>query len=343
MQKILSLIIPTYNMSLYIERCLQSLLSDGTNHDLEILVINDGSTDDSPEKAKRMARTAPQTIRVIDKPNGNYGSCINRGLKEATGKYIKILDADDYFDKDALHTFINELKTIDADLVLTDHTRTHADGTMRRKTFSLPQRKILSFPEICQSAQFVKLWMHSVAYRREIFSKIEYNQTEGISYTDQEWIYLPLTRVRTAYYIPVSLYYYVLGREGQTMSAEFMERHFEDHIICLKKLLAWYTQMPDDVALPVRKMLYQRLHWLALLIYKKSLITMSRGRVPDYMHGFDSHIGKVLPKLHYDLGKDWLSLPMLPFRYIRIWRKNPKSRMLQLITAVYLWKRKNIK
>ena len=101
--------------------------------------------------------------------------------------------------------------------------------------------------------------------------------------------------------------------------------------------------MPDDVALPVRRMLYQRLHRLALLIYKKSLITMSRGRIPDSMHSFDSYIGKVLPKLHYDLGKEWLSLPMLPFRYIRIWRKNPESRMLQLITAVYLWKRKNIK
>ena len=101
MNKLLSIIIPTYNMEKYLHKCLDSLVvSDENMVRLEVLVINDGSKDTSSQIAHEYEDKYSKTIRVVDKDNGNYGSCINRGLKEATGKYVKVLDADDYLDTD---------------------------------------------------------------------------------------------------------------------------------------------------------------------------------------------------------------------------------------------------
>lgn len=206
MKKLLSVLIPTYNMSLYIERCMNSLLSEKTKDKLDIIVINDGSKDDSSEKAKKIALLYPNSIRVIDKENGNYGSCINAGLRLAKGKYIKILDADDQFDTKNLERILEEIENKEADLVLTDFLINKEQGKSELINFSIDPFKLLPFSEICSSKDFKRLWMHSVMYKTSIFKNINYHQTEGISYTDQEWIFAPLSVVKNVFYIPCSLY-----------------------------------------------------------------------------------------------------------------------------------------
>ena len=127
--KILSIIIPTYNMEKYLRKCLDSLIvSDEKMQMLEVLVINDGSRDSSSLIAHEYEAKYPLTIRVVDKENGNYGSCINRGLKEATGKYVKVLDADDYFDTISFEQFIILLASTDADLVISDYSKVNEHG-----------------------------------------------------------------------------------------------------------------------------------------------------------------------------------------------------------------------
>ena len=122
MEKILTIVIPTYNMQDYLRRCLDSLIVPEEQMQLlEVLVVNDGSKDNSSAIAHEYQDKYPDTFRVIDKENGNYGSCVNRGLKEASGKYIKILDADDWFDKTILARYVEFLKTLNVDLVLTDY------------------------------------------------------------------------------------------------------------------------------------------------------------------------------------------------------------------------------
>ena len=91
--KQLSIIIPAYNVSPYIERCLDSVTEDtDLLKVLDVIVINDGSTDDTLEKIKRYEKMFPDSLRVIDKENGGHGSGINRGVQEAKGKYLKVLD-----------------------------------------------------------------------------------------------------------------------------------------------------------------------------------------------------------------------------------------------------------
>ena len=120
MDKILTLVIPSYNMEAYLPYCLDSLLVKANLGCLEVLVVNDGSRDRTSEIAHAYEKSWPDVLRVIDKENGNYGSCVNRGLKEARGKYIKILDADDSFDTANFEKYLAFLQMTDADLVISD-------------------------------------------------------------------------------------------------------------------------------------------------------------------------------------------------------------------------------
>ena len=114
MTKLLSIIIPSYNMERHLRKCLCSVcIEDGRLLDLlDILVVNDGSTDETSAIAHEFANRHPSVFRVIDKANGHYGSCVNRGLVEACGTFVRILDADDYLDTNGLKSLLTFLQNI---------------------------------------------------------------------------------------------------------------------------------------------------------------------------------------------------------------------------------------
>lgn len=107
---LLSIIIPSYNMEEYIGNNLKKLVAAQHLDKIEIIVVNDGSKDDTSAIAHEYQQQFPQNIIVVDKENAHYGSCINKGLTLARGKYFRILDADDFFESDALDAFIEKLK-----------------------------------------------------------------------------------------------------------------------------------------------------------------------------------------------------------------------------------------
>lgn len=204
-------------MEKYLSKCLDSLIVPNLD-DVEVLVINDGSKDSSSKIGHEYQDKYPKSFRIIDKENGNYGSCINRGLKEATGKYVKVLDADDSFNGSNFPPFIELLKTIDVDLVLSDFCIVDGqDKLISDEVIYLPDGEILPFSEAYRGIVKQLLNMHSVTYRRSIFDNIDYFQTEGISYTDQEWVFEPMLQVKTLFYYKRQIYRYLIGRSGQTM------------------------------------------------------------------------------------------------------------------------------
>ena len=98
--KTLTIIVPSCNMEKYLAKCCESMVvAPELMEHLEVIVVNDGSTDGTSEVAHSFERQYPGTFRVIDKPNGHYGSCVNSGLAEAKGEFVKLLDADDTYDK----------------------------------------------------------------------------------------------------------------------------------------------------------------------------------------------------------------------------------------------------
>ena len=232
MDKVLTIIIPTYNMEKYLRYCLNSLIVPNMDK-VEVLVINDGSKDGSSAIAHEYQDKYPLTFRVIDKDNGNYGSCINRGLKEAKGKYIKVLDADDSFDSESYQEFIDHLFKIDVDLILSDTTIVDESG-MNTGYMKVNERPNVVF-DFQKRPVFVQ--MHCVTYKTDNLRAICYYQTEGISYTDQEWIFWPMSTVRKAYYVPQTLYRYLMGRTGQTMDPQILTKAFPQELKILERMI----------------------------------------------------------------------------------------------------------
>ncbi len=109
-KKILSVSIASYNVEKFLDQTLESCLVPEIMDRLEVIIVNDGSKDGTADVAKKYTEKWPDTFILVDKENGGYGSTVNVGIKTATGKYFRLLDGDDWFDKDGLREFIGILE-----------------------------------------------------------------------------------------------------------------------------------------------------------------------------------------------------------------------------------------
>lgn len=221
--KRLSVIIPTYNMAELLPACLDSIVRSTASSVLDVVVVNDGSRDSSLSIAQRYADRYPDIVRVIDKPNGNYGSTINAALPTLQGEYVKILDADDTFNCSAVGRMVDFLKSVSGvDMVVGPFTEIHKKGEYNIN-YTLSKEQPYEFGKVYKAESVLKeghipfFMMHSVVYRTELLQQMEYRQTEGISYTDQQWCFFPIFKISTIAFTDISLYRYNLTREGQTM------------------------------------------------------------------------------------------------------------------------------
>ncbi len=226
--KLLSIIIPTYNMAALLPRCLDSLVAAQHADLLDVLVVNDGSKDDSSAVGHRYEAQHPDVVRVIDKPNGNYGSTINAALPLAEGKYVKVLDSDDWFDTTALDEMLCCLEKQDADMVITHFTQLGANGSREVVRYNTMGREPYTYGQVYELDNVLKdkyirfFLMHALTYRTDLLRRIGYHQTEGISYTDTEWSSLPVFHAQTILFLDLNVYQYNLDRAGQTMAPEVL-------------------------------------------------------------------------------------------------------------------------
>lgn len=323
--KILSLIIPTYNMEKYLRKCLDSLnMGNEKMGDLEVLIINDGSKDSSLKIAHEYETKCPQTFRVIDKENGNYGSCVNRGLNEASGKYIKVLDADDSFNTEALSAFIDFLSCHDADLFITNFQQVHDDGEVVSSNICpFPSNHKLQLLDYFSTDYFKFLQMHSVTYRRQNLIDIHYKQTEGISYTDAQWIFLPISTVKSFYYCPYMLYNYLIGREGQTMAADV----FVKSIPQLIKMTIGRVNMFEQYHLSdsaYRQYFLSKLSETLKFIYRYALVVDVK--FIEELKSFDDGI-KNSSQAYYEYSNDVVLFDKIPFKLIKRWRESGRKQL----------------
>lgn len=339
MDKILTLIIPTYNMEQYLRYCLDSLLVDEGMDALEVLVVNDGSRDSSLDIAREYERKYPQTFKVIDKGNGNYGSCVNRGLAEATGKYVKVLDADDSFDTEHFGRYLSFLQEMDADLVLSDFAVVDTNRTIR-KIIKYDQGLgcMFEMEQVCCSAKFQNMQMHAVTYRLENLRKLGYVQTEGISYTDQQWIFLPMITVKTIAYFDKYVYKYLVGRVGQTMEPVFKFQNLLYVMRCgLDMASAYETHMRQIADKIVLNYLRARLIPFLKAAYVTSL-THYNMETRQALINYDDELKKRCAEMYELIGNKYVS-SFMGFRYIDYWRKHRNANMtlIRTLSKCYLF------
>jgi len=271
-EKILSVIIPTYNMEKYLCRCLDSLIIDKGIERLEVLIINDGSEDSSSDLAHEYQDKYSDIFHVIDKENGNYGSCINRGLKEATGKYIRILDADDSLNIETLEEIIGILKNVDNDVVLTNSVVVKDEVKKEKHFLNYVDGQLIKIDD-----EVVAYFsMHNVIYKRNLLKKIGYLQTEGMPYTDQEWIFYPMLYADTVVFFNLSFYQYTLGREGQTMNWNSICRNISSIEYIVRQMFVRLLNDRNNISVCRRVYAENVLRVQLELIYKIELLSKKK-------------------------------------------------------------------
>lgn len=237
-------------------QCLDSLVLSSAAAELDVVVVNDGSRDSSLTIANRYAERYRDVVRVIDKPNGNYGSTINAALPTLKGEYVKILDADDTFDCQAIAPFVEYLERVSgADMVVAPFIELDFRGE-RRVDYNIYSRKVYGYgvpysaEQIFADGEIKYFMMHSVAYRTEMLQQMNYHQTEGISYTDQQWCFYPIFKVESVAFTDIALYRYNLAREGQTMQASIQLRRIDqlrDVVVDMAKYLRQNREGLSDI------------------------------------------------------------------------------------------------
>lgn len=319
MEKVLSILIPSYNMEKYLDKCLSSL-DIKYKEKLEVIAVNDGSKDKTLEIARKYAERYPDTYKVIDKENGNYGSCINAGLKAAQGKYVKVLDADDYFSKEGFEKYLKELENTDSDLVITNYQIVNEDGEVTKKwePKGLAAHETLRWEDVSKNLHESDFQMHAVTYRKDILTKLNYVQQEGIPYTDQQWMFLPMTEVKKITYIDEYVYNYLVGRTGQTVSTDA----YVKNISALKRVAS--QMMKDKTTFKIEDPYFeQRMQFILRDIYYVYLIKMNdRSRIEE-LRELDNNIKECSPELWTSL--EQIQLYGLPVHFIRIWRKSHRK------------------
>ncbi|MEF2846548.1 MAG: glycosyltransferase family 2 protein [Eggerthellaceae bacterium] len=250
--KTISFAVPCYNSADYMENCVKSLLPCG--EDIEIILVDDGSTkDDTPAICDRLQAEHPGIIRAIHKENGGHGSAVNAGLAAAEGLYFKVVDSDDWLDKDAMDVIMPYLRQQKArlehtgDIVSTPtdmiignyvyekvHEGTH---TTMRYTNVFPTDKEFGWSEVGHFRQSQYLLMHSVIYRTALLRDMDLKLPEHCFYVDNIFVYVPLPHVKTMRYFNVDMYRYFIGREDQSVNEQVMLSRIDQQLRVTKVMI----------------------------------------------------------------------------------------------------------
>ena len=238
-KKILSITVPCYNSQDYMENCINSLISERDR--VEIIIINDGSSDRTGEIADKYAEKYPDCVRVIHQKNGGHGEGINQGVKHASGTYFKVVDSDDTLSAD-FSAFIDALEECEkaggVDLAVTNYYYVHTDGIGDRSidySSTLPKNEIFTWERSKPFKLDQMLTIHSCTFRTELMKAWHEPLPKKVFYEDNLMVCKTLTRVKSMYYFPKDLYRYWIGRPDQSVQENVMKGRYSHQILVTVK------------------------------------------------------------------------------------------------------------
>ena len=270
--KLITFVIPSYNSEGYLASCLDSLLV-GLDEDIEIIVVNDGSKDNTSKIAHEYADKY-DFIRVIDKENGGHGSVINVGIKEAKGLYFKVLDSDDRLDKFGLFNLISFIKRhIEdknlPDLYLADYNSiSEVDGNRQLSSLIKRTRKkneVTSFKSMKRLGAAEYFLIHMLFVKTSVLTENNVQVLEHYYYEDAHFLMLVLMYCNSYCYLDMPIYLYTVGREGQSVSIEGLDKHYKDMI----RIMQCYVDMFDMEKMNSYEKYHRRqiLHQFTIIMY----------------------------------------------------------------------------
>jgi len=223
-----SIIIPVYNVEKYLGNCLESLTQQTLNN-IEIILINDCSTDNSEAIILTYKEKDSRIVYLKQETNQGQGYARNYGIKEAKGEYILFVDSDDYIKTNATESLYSKAKELNLDVLEADFYRVFPDKTLEQK--NAPLEKVLSGEDYFETIPYTvgviwnKLWRtqflrdHNLYFVKEIFEDVIY-LSEAMKYA------------KRVYRLDYAFYYYII-RDNSTMTSEVSKKH----LICQMKLI----------------------------------------------------------------------------------------------------------
>lgn len=299
--KVLSIAMPCYNVESYLARGLGSLADERLANDVEVLIVNDGSSDSTEEIALDYARRFPSLFFLVNKENGGHGSAVNSGLREAHGKYFRVIDGDDWVSTEGLVKLVDFLKTSDADVVVDEMSSVNM-ADMKATHQHLPafvnEGEPVSFTGICNQGGIESyMAIHTLNFKTELLKGHDVSLREGIFYVDYEYIVKGTCFAQTVSFLRSSVYQYLTGNAGQSMASHNMVKRYRHHEAVLRELLDFEERNPQFSA-EVRRYLQRKIQLLIHTHYNVLLIfDDDRKQGSSRAKAFDAWLKKEHP--HY--------------------------------------------
>lgn len=244
--KLISFAIPCYNSAAYMEKCIKSILPGG--EDVEIIIVDDGSAkDNTAEIADRYAEDYPTIVKAVHQENGGHGQAVNTGLANATGKFFKVVDSDDWVDVRSLKKVISTLKGFvegeEPDMVVANYVYEKV-GAKRKKVIHyenvFPIEQMFGWDDIGKFKIDQYILMHSVIYRTQLLRDCGIKLPMHTFYVDNIFVFEPLPYVNKIYYVNTNFYRYFIGREDQSVNESVMITRIDQQIAVTKRMIDFF-------------------------------------------------------------------------------------------------------
>ena len=311
MEKILSISVAAYNVASTLKETIDPFIESGVLDQLDIMIVDDGSKDDTAKIAQEYADNYPSSIRLISKENGGWGSTVNTGIRLAQGKYFRQVDGDDHYNAESMPAYIDALRNSDADMVITPYI-TYDDST--GEVFShencnpnCENGKVYQLADVEAFAPF----MHSLAMKTSCI-RDTVSITEHCFYTDTEFVLKSCNQAHTVMFVDLEIYCYRRASVGQSMSLTGMEKHYAEQTKVIDVMLAY---METEVTRSEVRRIYDKLllgtccwQYLVLLYikptsqHKRDLMAydaMLKDRAPGYYNQIGIGTIDKLRKTHF--------------------------------------------
>lgn len=234
-EKLLSVSIASYNTETTLGETVHSLFIDKRwMEKLEIIIVNDGSKDNTSDIAHDLEQKYPDSIIVIDKENGGYGSTINSSLSIASGKFFKLLDGDDWFNTEEIPAFLDYLDKMDADIVVSPYVEVRAGRKLIDAHQEIPEKPVDFDSLKLENNLFV---MHEITVKTQVLKDQHRKIAEHCFYTDSEYVFYCIIGAKSVARYHSAIYLYRLGVEGQSVSLEGIRKHQKDLPIVMNRIV----------------------------------------------------------------------------------------------------------
>lgn len=260
--KLITFDIPCYNSESYMSHCIDTILS--IKEDIEIIIVNDGSVDNTKKIAESYRKKYPDIIKVINQENQGHGEGVNQGIKYASGLYYKVVDSDDWVDEESLKKLINQIKIMKElpDMFIVNYV--YEKGS-RKKVINyksvLPRNKIFTWNDVKRFKLDQNILMHSVIYKTEVLKKSKIVLPKHTFYVDNIFVYYPLPYVKTMYYMDIDFYRYFIGRTDQSVNEKIMVKRIDQQIFVTKEM----TNFFDPYSFDNPKLTKYLIHYLSMM------------------------------------------------------------------------------